>query len=162
KSHSPPCSGRPGRFRGALSVHLLSAHAPDGRVAAWPEENPPMKLPIVPASMFGIVLGVAGLGGAWRAAGPIWDLPPLVAESLIAIATIVWAILTTLFALKWIFARTEALSEARHPIQCCFIGLAGVSTMLIALGALPHSRDAAILLAIAGGIFTFGFGIWRT
>ena len=31
-------------------------------------------------------------------------------------------------------------AEAAHPVQCCFIGLAGVATMLIAGGLVPHER----------------------
>src|SRR5258706_16148900 len=99
-----------------------------------------VKPPVVPAAFFGIVLGLAGLGNAWRAAHQVWQLPALVGEILMALATIVWALLLLLFALKWIFAGKEAVGEAFHPVQCCFIGLAGVSTMLIALAALPYSR----------------------
>src|SRR5262249_32980414 len=120
-----------------------------------------VKPPIVPASLFGMVLGVAGLSNAWRVAGHIWNIPALIADILMVAAVIIWAVLTLLFALKWIFARAEALSEVRHPVQCCFIGLAGVSTLLIALGALPQSRIAAIILFGIGALFTFGFALWR-
>ena len=118
--------------------------------------------PIIPASFFGIVLGLAGLGNAWRAAHQAWQLPPLVGELLMALATIVWALLLVLFILKWIFCWEEAQSEARHPIQCCFIGLVGVATMLIALAALPYSRPAALILFGVGAAFTLVFAVWRT
>jgi tellurite resistance protein len=121
-----------------------------------------IKPPVVPAAFFGIVLGLAGLGNAWRAAHQVWQLPALVGEILMALAAIVWAVLLLLFILKWIFARTEAVGEAFHPVQCCFIGLAGVSTMLVALAALPYSRRAAIILFGIGAAFTLGFALWRT
>jgi tellurite resistance protein len=47
--------------------------------------------PIVPAGFFGIVLGLAGLGNAWRAAHQVWHLPSIVGEILLAFASIVWA-----------------------------------------------------------------------
>jgi len=50
------------------------------------------KPPIVPAAFFGIVLGLAGLGGAWRTAHQVWNLPAVVGEVLMAMAAIVWAI----------------------------------------------------------------------
>lgn len=120
------------------------------------------KPPIVPAAFFGIVLGLAGLGNAWRAAHQVWHLPAIVGETLLALAALVWALLLVLFILRWIFARAESLGEAHHPVQCCFIGLAGVSTMLIAIAAEPYSHLVAIVLFGAGAAFTLGFALWRT
>jgi tellurite resistance protein len=120
------------------------------------------KPPIIPAAFFGIVLGLAGLGNAWRAAHLVWRAPTFVGEALMALAAIVWALLLLLFILKWIFAREEALGEANHPVQCCFIGLAGVATMLIALAALAYSRAAAEILFGIGAAFTLAFALWRT
>jgi tellurite resistance protein len=122
----------------------------------------PLTLPIIPAAFFGMVLGLAGLGNAWRAAHAAWQVPAAIGEAIEAVAAAVWAILIVLFALKWLFARAAAQAEAAHPIQCCFIGLAGVSTMLIAIAALPYSRDLAESLYAAGAAFTLGFGVWRT
>jgi|GEM_PF-13420 len=119
-------------------------------------------LPIVPASFFGIVLGLAGLAGGWRAAHLAWGIPSAVGEALFALACAVWVIVTVLYASKWLTATNAALAEARHPIHCCFIGLAGVATMVMALGALPYSRFVAMLLFAGGVVFTLAFGIWRT
>lgn len=119
-------------------------------------------LPFVPASFFSIVLGLAGLGAAWRGAHELWHLPAVVGEALMALAAAVWALLLLLFLLRWIFARDQSLAEARDPVQCCFIGLAGVTTMLIALAALPYSRLAAQILFGAGAAFTLGFAVWQT
>lgn len=89
------------------------------------------------------MLGLAGLGNTWRAAHEVWRMPAVVGEALMALAAVVWALLLLLFILRWVFSREESLGEAHHPVQCYFIGLAGVSTMLIALAALPHSRLVA-------------------
>src|SRR5690349_4576522 len=90
-----------------------------------------MSLSRVPASWFGIVLGLAGLGSAWRAAHRVWELPAVWGELLIAMAAAVWAVLVVGYGVKWIVARSEAVAEAEHPVQCCFVGLIGVSTSLI-------------------------------
>ncbi len=119
-------------------------------------------LPKVPAAFFGMVLGLGGLGFSWRAAQAVWPVPAAIGEALMAVAALVWAVLVLLYALKWIFAREDALAEAMHPIQCCFIGLAGVATMVIAGGALPYSRPAAEILFGLGAAFTAGFAVWRT
>jgi len=48
-----------------------------------------------------------------------------------------------------------------HPVQCCFIGLAGVATMLVAGAILPHARGLGEALAVAGMVFTLVFAVWR-
>lgn len=115
-----------------------------------------------PAAYFGIVLGLSGLGGAWRAAALAWHLSALVGETIYALAGAVWAVLVVLYALKAILAPDKLATEAAHPVQCCFIGLAGVATMLVAGGLLPHSAEGGTVLFGAGFLFTLGFALWRT
>jgi tellurite resistance protein len=97
-------------------------------------------LPRDPASFFGIVLGLAGLANTWRVANSAWGLPSLVGEILTAVAALALFVIATLYASKWIVASDEARSEAEHAVQCCFIGLGGVATVLIAQGMLPYSQ----------------------
>jgi tellurite resistance protein len=120
-----------------------------------------MKIPIIPASYFGVVLGLAGLGTAWRSAVQAWQLAPVIGEAIMAAAVVVWVVLVLLFALKWLAARADAMEEVAHPVQCCFIGLAGVATLLAAGAILPYARPAAELIGGAGLVFTLLFAIWR-
>jgi tellurite resistance protein len=122
----------------------------------------PNTLPIVPASFFSIVLGLAGLANAWRIAHALWDMPAWIGEVLMLIAAAVWLVVAALFAAKWTFRRGEARAEADNLVQCCFIGLAGVATMLIAQGAIPYSLGLAWVLFALGATFTIGFTLWRT
>ena len=122
----------------------------------------PAPIPCIPASYFGIVLGLAGLGSAWRAAHRVWSLPAVWGELLMLLATIVWVALILVYGVKWILARREALAEAEHPVQCCFVGLVGVSTSLVAQAALPYSPATAELLFVLGALITLAFGLWRT
>src|SRR2546428_4964372 len=78
------------------------------------------------------------------------------------VAGIVWALMLALYAAKWIYAREEALRELEHPVQCCFVGLVGVATMLISIAALPYSRLAAQIAFAVGASFTLAFAVWRT
>ncbi len=116
----------------------------------------------VPAAFFGIVLGLAGLGAVWRAAHRVWGLPSIVGEGLMLLALIVWAGLIVLYGLKWLIAKPEALTEFAHPVQCCFIGLIGVSTMLVAGAVLPYSHRLAAVLFSTGAAYTLAFAVWRT
>ncbi|AYG59185.1 dicarboxylate transporter/tellurite-resistance protein TehA [Rhizobium jaguaris] len=122
----------------------------------------PLKLPLVPAAFFGMVLGLSGLGNTWRAATRVWHLPAAIGETITFVSVAVWAVLIVLYALKWAAAREEALKEVVHPVQCCFVGLVGVATMLVAGGLLPYSRIGAETLFILGAIYTLAFSVWRT
>jgi len=119
-------------------------------------------VPAVPASFFGIVLGLAGLGSAWRAAHAAWALPAVIGELIMVAAGLVWLAITLLYGLKWLMNRQAALAELGHPVQCCFVGLAGVATMLIAGGLVPYERIFALTLYVIGALFTIGFAVWRT
>lgn len=118
--------------------------------------------PSIPASFFGIVLGLSGLSNAWRAAHAVWGLPVTVADGILVVAFAAWLSVSGLYALKWVWAPASAAQEAEHPVQCCFIGLAGVSTLLIAQGFLTVSRTLAVVLFILGASFTLLFALWRT
>lgn len=117
---------------------------------------------VVPASFFGIVLGLAGLGGGWRLGAKLWNLPAQIGETILAIAALIWALLLAGYVWKWLAARNEAEGELRHPVACCFVGLIFVSTALIAVAALPYSRTLAEILALIAGIGNLLFAAWRT
>lgn len=119
-------------------------------------------LPLVPASFFGIVLGLAALANLWRVAHVLWGMPAVVAEALFAAAAVAWVLIAILYAAKWVVAPDAARAESEHAVQCCFIGLGGVTTLLIAQGALAYSHLAAALLFALGATFTLLFGLWRT
>lgn len=124
--------------------------------------NMASRIPVIPASFFGFVLGLTGLGNAWRLAHQVWGLSHAVGESLELLGSVVWLVLTVLYVGKWIFRREAALAELNHPIQCCFAGLAGVTTMLVAGAAAPYSHALSGVLLGIGALYTIGFGAWRT
>lgn len=121
-----------------------------------------MSLPRIPAAFFGIVLGVVGLGNSWRVAAAIWPVPASVGETISLFGFATWLVLILLYAAKWFIAPKEVTSELEHPIQCCFVGLIGVATMLAGLAILPYSRIATEVLALAGVAITLLFLLWRT
>lgn len=116
----------------------------------------------IPASFFSIVVGLAGFAGSWRAASDVWGLTSLPSEVLNALAMLTWLPLVIIYGVKWLLAPEEARAELNHPIQGLFVGLAGVATMLVALGALPYSPLVSSVIFIPGMLATFGFAVWKT
>lgn len=116
----------------------------------------------VPASMFGMILGIIGLGGSWRAAVRVWHLPPWPGEAIIALGVAAWAVLLILFIAKWAVRRPESLAEFRHPIQCCFVGIVPVSTALVGYAIRPYSHELSMWIGGAGIVGQLIFGVFRT
>ena len=115
----------------------------------------------VPASFFSMVLGLCGLGTGWRAAARWWGFPTWIGEAVMAVAATVWVLLIVLYGLKWLRSRAAAEAEIAHPIQCCFVALVPVTTMLVGIAALPHSRPLALVLCGIGALASLVFGVWR-
>jgi len=116
----------------------------------------------VTASFFGIVLGVSGLGQAWRVAVRLWWLPPMVGEGLLLLATALWAGLLLMYLVQ-VWRQPElARREFMHPVQGSTPALLAISTLLISLAVLPYSRALAWTFAGGGLAWHLAFSLWHT
>jgi tellurite resistance protein len=116
----------------------------------------------IPAAYFGMVLGLVGLGSSWRVATILWGFPAIIGESIMALGAAVWAVLTVAYVIKWWLARGEALDEAHHAIQCCFIGLLPASTSLMGIVLAPHDHRVAVVALVIGALGQLAFGVFRS
>ncbi len=105
---------------------------------------------IVPAALFGIVLGLGGLGSAWRIATRLWPLPAAVGEALVLLAAAIWAVLLAMFARKWLSARAVAQREADDPVLAFSIGIVPMATMLVGVALKPYHQLLGWAIFIAG------------
>ncbi|HEY9884349.1 MAG TPA: dicarboxylate transporter/tellurite-resistance protein TehA [Thermosynechococcaceae cyanobacterium] len=117
---------------------------------------------LIPASFFGMILGLVGLGSCWRVAAKVWHLPAWIGEIIMLIGVAVWLVLLLLYFSKWLWAREDALAEFEHPVLCCFIGLVPVSTVLVALAIAPYSHAIAVMLFMVGALGQLIFGVYRS
>ncbi len=115
----------------------------------------------IQASAFGVVLGVYGLGKGWTAATGVWNAPPAIGSAILAGADCVWLLLLVLYILKWVRWRASAWDELRHPIKSCYVDLVFSSTLLVSMSILEFSREAALVLAVAGWTGHCVFTVWR-
>ncbi len=121
-----------------------------------------MKNATLPASFFGIVLGLSGMGQAWRVAAPLWGMPRWIGEAVLLLATVVWLALLVSYAIQALRSPMLVRSEFQHPVQGSMPALLAVTTLLIALAAIPYSRPLAYILAIAGICWHLAFSLWHT
>ncbi|PNL92505.1 dicarboxylate transporter/tellurite-resistance protein TehA [Aggregatibacter aphrophilus] len=121
----------------------------------------------IPVSYFSIVLGLSALGLAWRYGAHAVALPALVGETLLGLATVIWLIFIVAYGVKWLRFRHQAKEELQNLIQCCFISLIPITTILIGLVALPYGFSLSVGLITLGIIGQLVFaayraaGLWR-
>jgi tellurite resistance protein len=116
----------------------------------------------IPASFFAIPLGLVALGLAWQMAESIWSEPKWVSDTLIWFGSTLWIFLLITYLGKWLLRRADALAELEHPIQSCYIGLAGVVSLLASIGFLTTHRTLSLGCFYFGIAWTLMFAIYQT
>ena len=114
----------------------------------------------VPASFFGIAVGMLALANAWRVAGRLWPLPPGIAHGLTLAALATWLVVGAFHARKWLQDAAAAKAEARHPVQSAFVALGPISSLLASMALIPYSRDAAIAVFVLAAAAQLVLGAW--
>ncbi|WP_394780241.1 hypothetical protein [Undibacterium sp.] len=118
--------------------------------------------PYVAASFFSIILGLCGLGQAWRIAVRLWDVPPAIGEGILLTGGLIWAGLLAAYIVQSCRNPARALQEFRHPVLGGTAALLGISTLLIVLALVPYSPMLAWVLAVAGIAWHLMFSLWHT
>ncbi|MBI4292666.1 MAG: dicarboxylate transporter/tellurite-resistance protein TehA [Betaproteobacteria bacterium] len=85
----------------------------------------------IPASFFSMVMGIAGLGLAWRAAAVPLRVPIPVGNAIVAAASLLWLALALCYAAKWLREPARARAEWKHAIQGAFVGLLPATLLLL-------------------------------
>lgn len=111
---------------------------------------PSLWLQHVPVPLFAMVMGVAGLGLAWRKAHEVLAAPQLVGEALLALSAVLFALIAGLYAAKMLRHPMAMLGEFNHPIRANFFPTVSISLLLLASGAFPHWPGVAEALWMVG------------
>lgn len=114
----------------------------------------------VPATFFGMVLGLCGLGNGWRAMARLGLAPAWVGEALSLVGVAVWSAWLVFYAARWLNDRDTVLFEARDPTSSFFASLAPVATMIASVGLAPHWPGTAWAMASAGLVGATLFAVW--
>jgi tellurite resistance protein len=113
----------------------------------------------VPASFFSIVLGLAGLGTAWRAAARAYGVSDWLADALLAVSAALFLGILVAQVLRAV--RAGALrAELEHPISGSLAALGPASLLLLAAGVAAHQRDVALALFWIGAAAQVALGVW--
>jgi tellurite resistance protein len=115
----------------------------------------------LPAGYFGMVLGI-GMGFAWRYASTLWPVSRAIGDGLVALAAMIWALLTIAFISRAIRFPWSVLQEMRHPVASSFVSLFPATTMLVAIGFVPWFRPLSLLLFGIGVVLQLSYSAWQS
>lgn len=87
-----------------------------------------------------MVLGIIGMGFAWRYASTIWPVSPFIGEGLVAVATLIWLSLAFAFVYRLLRYPSLVVAEMRHPLTGSFVSLFPATTMLVSIGLAAYSQ----------------------
>ena len=140
--------------RAAMPANAASITAVVTPAAARPLEY-------LPVGLFGSVMGLTGLGVAWRLAQARYGAPGWVADFFSAIAVIAFVALCLGYAVKLLKASDAVRAELRHPIAGNMFGTFWVSLLLLPIVVAPVNLTLARALWVIGtvGMFVFAWAL---
>ncbi|EKD5157587.1 dicarboxylate transporter/tellurite-resistance protein TehA [Enterobacter cloacae] len=116
----------------------------------------------LPAGYFGMVLGIIGMGFAWRYASTLWPVTRWPGEGLVALAVVCWFLLTVAFITRAVRFPRSVLAEMRHPVMSSFVSLFPATTMLVAIGFVPWYRPVSLVLFAVGVVVQLTYSAWQS
>lgn len=105
-----------------------------------------------PVALFGAVMGLAGLGLAWRRAATTIGAPAAIGESLLLLAALVFLVVLLAYGAKLLRHREAVAAEFIHPLAGSFFAAIAISALLLAAGLAPHAPEGARALWVIGAV----------
>lgn len=125
--------------------------------AATPAPPAPTAPPIgslahLPVTLFAAVMGIGGLGLAWRRAAATWGTPAWIGTILVLLAAAVFLLVAILYAVKWIRHPAAARAELRHPVRMAFAPTLTIAMLVLATGMQDLAPAVAVPLWWLGAV----------
>lgn len=130
-----------------MSAEMKAAAAKEFTVPGH-EERP--WLARMSVSMFGMVMGLGGLGNAWGLAHKTLGAPLLVSQWLLGAAVVIFVVLLALQAAKACLHPAALLEEFQHPVRASFFPAISVAAVVLCIGLRPYFPAVAEVLWCAG------------
>lgn len=108
----------------------------------------------LPINLFGSVMGLAGLGLAWRLSGQYYGVGGVLGEAIDALAGLVFVLLTLGYLGKWVKHPEAVRAEFNHPFASNFFGTVTIALLLLSAVAAPHNELLGRALWILGSALT--------
>jgi tellurite resistance protein len=113
----------------------------------------------VPPSLFGIVLGIAGLAEAWHAAGPLLGTPRAIPGALVILDAALWLVLVGAYLIQ---GPGIIMADLRDPVLSPFVSAPVLTAMLLSAALAQYAFAVGRVLVIVFLAGTVGIGGWLT
>jgi len=114
------------------------------------DNAPHSSLPHVPVTIFASVMGLAGLGLAWRKGNAVLGLPDLVSEVFLALAGLAFITALLTYVIKALRHPQAVIGEFNHPVRSAFFSTVPIGILLLAAGLHPYTVNGAFALWSVG------------
>ncbi len=122
-----------------------------------------MSSPKIPLNFLGMPFGLAGLGETWAIAAHYHRAPVAVADIILILSAVVWAIVVTAYLRHLVRDRAVIRTDLLDPIAAPFASLVLITPMLLAsVGLHPYAETAGRVLTDAFLVLTVVLGGWFT
>ncbi|MFK0089788.1 SLAC1 anion channel family protein [Pseudomonas sp. NPDC090755] len=112
----------------------------------------------LPVNLFGSVMGLAGLGLAWRLAHQYFGVSPLIGEAIALFAGLVFVVVGAGYLTKLVRHRQAVVNEFKHPIAGNFFGTIVIALLLLSVVAAPYSEGFAQVLWSVASLLAVALG----
>lgn len=113
-----------------------------------------------PVSMFGAVMGLAGLGLACRGAAPVVPQPPAFSEIWVGLGALALALLLAALGFRIVVDFKAVKDEFNDPARLGFCATLPLALTLVAGGVQPYSPDLGGLLWWSGAVLLLALQVW--
>jgi tellurite resistance protein len=113
----------------------------------------------VPVPLFAAVMGVGGLGLAWRKGHQTLGWPVVIGEVILIGAAFAFGLIAMIYLCKLARFPREVRNEFLHPIRVNFFPTISVSLLVLAGAALPYHQQISEGLWIGGTVMQLLFAI---
>lgn len=117
-------------------------------------------LAFLPPTFFGSVLGVTGLGLAWRRAEEAWHWVSWPGDIILIAGAIILLAMLPAYGLKFLNHSSAVRGDIAHPVKGPFVAAMPLAVVLQVPAVAPVWFDAAVVIFIAGAIGSLGINLY--
>lgn len=103
-----------------------------------------------PIAWFAMIMGLGGLTLAWQQAEQLLNLPVQISPYLLALSTLLFFVLSVLYAIKIVKYRDAASMEWNHPVKMSFVPTFSIALLVLASAWLEINPAYSKLLWLLG------------
>ncbi len=126
-----------------------------------PPHNRPFSLSHIPVTLFTIIMGVGGLGLAWRQASAAFDLTAAIGELILALAVTAAVGITLAYGLKAVFHWPQVRRDIADPATSNYLSAVTIGLLVLVKAVMPYAPAVAEAMWGVAATLQFLLTLWQ-